>query len=284
MRFFSIATILLAAALALGGCGAEKESSETSWGMKQLSLPDTLVPTPPEVEAEFFALIDAVDPEQPGAAARKLREFLRENITYEIADTVQVEIERFYAAAVGRYHKARELARQGQFDRAQQILEDLSHNLPDTPEGEGAREYLVFDFEMGKAKWLMVRQRFVECEKVARNLLDKDLTSNQMAQVEDILDSVGYVAAAQVQVERSTAESACQHLRVLLANQFVEQGGYPSSLTMKDIEKLDPYTSSEILRGLSAIEDYRTTRDGYSFVAVSSRGNHRIRIVDGNIQ
>jgi len=284
MRFFSIMITVAAASIALGGCGAEKESSETSWGMTQLSPPDTLLPTPPEVEAEFFALIEAADPEHPGADARKLRAFLRENIAYEIADTVQIEAERYHAAAVGRYHKARELSRQGQFDRAQQILEDLAHNLPDTPAGEIAREYLVFDFDMGKAKWLMVRQRFAECEAVARTLLDRDLTSNQMAQVEDILDSVGYVAAAQVRVERSTAENACRQLRVMLANQFVDQGGYPSSLKLKDVEKLDAYGSSEILRGLSAIEDYRATRDGYSFVAVSSRGNHRIHVVDGRIQ
>jgi hypothetical protein len=273
-----------AASIALGGCGAEKESSEPSQGTTQLSPSDTLLPTPPEVQAEFFALLETTDPEFPGACAQSLRAFLGEYIAYDIADTVRIEIERHCAAAAGRFHKARELARQGYFDVAQQILEDLSLHLYDTPDGESARAYLAFDFYLGKAKWLMVRQRFAECDAVARTLLERDLTSKQMAEVEDILDSVGYVAAAQEQAERSTAENACRQLRVMLANQFVEQGVYPSNLTLKDVERLDHFGSRDILRALSAIEDYRATRDGYSFVAVSSRGNHRLRVVDGEIQ
>jgi hypothetical protein len=273
-----------AAATAMGGCAAEEDSSEQTWGMTQRALPDTLLASPPEVDAEFFALLESLDPDHPGACVNKLRAFLDLYYVYDIADTVLVEIERHRAAAAGRFHEARELARQGHFDRAQRILEDLAHHLPDTPDGEGAREYLAFDFDMGKAKWLMVRQRFVECESVARSLLERDLTAKQMAQVEEILDSVSYVAAAQKQAERSSAEAACQQLRAVLANIFVEYGGYPSKFTLKDLEKFDHLGSRDIQHALSAIEDYRATRDSYSFVAVSARGNHRIHVVDGEIQ
>jgi hypothetical protein len=252
--------------------------------MQQVSTPDSLLPTPHEAEMEFLSIIESADPDRPAKSAGELREFLRANAAYEIADTVRVEIDRYRAAAAGRYHEARELARRGQFDRSRAILADLAEYLPDTPEGQSAVEFLKFDFDLGRAKWLMVRQRFVECEAVARELLEKDLTARQMAQVEDILDSVGYVAAAQKQAERSSAESACQQLRVLLANRYVEMGGYPSRLSLKDIEEMDPFASRDIQRGLSAIEDYHATRDGYSLVAVSAHGNHRIAIVNGQIQ
>jgi hypothetical protein len=252
--------------------------------MQQVSQPDSLLPTPDDVEKEFLSIIESADPDRPGRSAAQLRDFLRANAAYEIADTVRIEIDRHRAAAAGRYHEARELARRGQFDRSRAVLTDLAEYLPDTPEGQSAREFLKFDFDMGRAKWLMVRQRFVECEAVARELLDRDLTARQMAQVEDILDSVGYVAAAQKQAERSSAESACQQLRVLLANRYVELGRYPSSLSLQDIEDMDHFAAGGILRGLSAIEDYHSTRDGYSLVAVSSHGNHRIAIVNGQIQ
>ena len=284
MRFAFIMVAAAAAVIATGGCDAEKETSESSPEAGRLSRPDSLLPSPPEVQAEFFALLESADPEYPGANAEKLRAFLREYLAYDIADTVLIELERQRAAASGRYHAARELARQGQFTRAQKILEDLAYHLPETPDGVSAREHLQFDFDMAKAKWLMVRQRFAECEAVARSLLQRDLTPNQLAQVEEILDSVSFVAAAQKQAERSSAENACRQLRVVLANQFVEMGGYPSRLTLDDLEKLDPYTSRDIRRALSAIEDYRANRDGYSFVAVSALGNHRIRVVDGEIQ
>jgi hypothetical protein len=266
------------------GCGENEESSESSWGMHRIPQPDSLLPTPHEVEMEFLSIVESADPDRPGKSAVELHEFLRANAGYEIADTVRVEIDRFRAAAADRYHDARELARRGKFDRSRDILTDLAEYFPDTPEGQSAREYLKFDFDMGRAKWLMVRQRFVECEAVARDLLDRDLTAHQMAQVEDILDSVGYVAAAQKQAERSSAESACQQLRVLLANEYVEMGGYPSRLSLEDIEEMDPFASRDIQRGLSAIENYHATRDGYSLVAVSAHGNHRIAIVNGEIQ
>jgi tetratricopeptide (TPR) repeat protein len=272
MRLFALIIIAATASSAtMVGCAAEKEA------------PETVQPTPLEVKVEFFALLETLDDDRPGAAVEGLQTFLSENKSYEIADTVRNEIERFRSYADGRYHEARELAREGRFERAEEILEDLAH-LPDTPDGEGAREHLEFDYYLGKAQWLLMRQRYRESASVARALLEQDLTPTQANQVESILDNVGHVDAALAHAERTNAHNACRHVMVMLAQQFVEEGRYPSDLSIELLKNWDPHGSGSVLRALSSIEDYRASRDTYSFVAVSAQGQHRIRVVDGEIQ
>jgi hypothetical protein len=72
-------------------------------------------------------------------------------------------------------------------------------------------------------------------------------------------------------------------LIVFLANVYVNEGRYPESLSLSDLDTLDPYTSKSIVRALASIDDYHASQDNYSLVAVSKQG-HRFRIVDGEIQ
>ncbi len=269
--FVLIIIVITALSSTLIGCSAEKDA------------PETAQPTPPEVQAQFFELLDTLDDDRPGAAVEGLQAFLSENKAYEIADTLRLEIERCRAFADGRYHEARELARQGRFERAEEILEDLAL-LPDTPDGENAGKHLEFDFYLGKAQWLLLRQRYREAATVARSLREQDLTPTQTDLVETILDNVGHVDAVLAQAERTNAQNACRHLTVMLAQRFIEEGRYPPDLSLEVLESWDPHGSRSILRGLSSVEDYRTSRNTYSFVAVSAKGQHRIRVVDGEIQ
>lgn len=241
-------------------------------------------PTPPTVAARYYALLDSLEDDPPEASVARLETFRREYDGYQIADTVRAELDRYRAAATGRYHEARELARQGDFDRAERILEDLAEYLADTPDGESAKRYLEFEFYFGKAKWLLARQRHRECEVVARALLKRDLTAFQADQVEAILDNVGYVDAAFSMSELSVAQNACRQLSVMLVQQYVEEGRYPSSLSLSDVKSWGPHSSDSILRGLSAIEAYKVSEHSFSFVGVSTEGRHRIHVVDGQIR
>jgi len=235
-------------------------------------------PAPPAVVAEFHALLDSLADTTPEASAGRLETFLNAYNDYSIADTVRMERDRVRTAAAGRYHVARELARQGEFELAERILNDLAGHLPDTPDGKNAKQYLEFDFYFGQAKWLMVRQRFEESEVVARALLHRDLTAFQTNQVEMILDDTGNVNAALSQSERAHAQSACRQVTIVLETLYVEEGVYPSSFSLSDAERWGS------IPGLSAIEEYRASEHDFSFVGVSAKGRHRIRVVDGEIQ
>jgi hypothetical protein len=244
----------------------------------------TQTPTPQPVAAHYHALRDSLSAEPPGVASHRLAEFLRRHAAYTITDTVQSEIDRLQASAADEYHEARELARQGDFEQAEILLWDLAAYLADTPAGAGARDYLEFDFPFNKAQWLLTRQRFDESEAVARELLTRDLTPTQSNQVETILDNLGYVDAATSLVERQDARNACRHLSVMLVQQFVEEGRYPSRFSIADVKSWGAHESEFILRGLSAIEDFEATEQGFSFVGVSIHGTHRIRVTDGRLQ
>jgi len=237
-------------------------------------------PTPPAVTAHFYALLDSVANDTPGTSVVRLKAFLRKNEGYGIADTVRTEVDHLRSSVTGQYHEARELARQGQFHLAESILQDLTEHFADTPDGEKATRHLEFEYDFGKAQWLLLHQRFEECETVARALLDRDLTAFQSNQVEAILDNVAHVNLALNQSERAGATSACRQLSILLTTRYVEEGRYPPSLSLPDMER---WLGSP-LHGLSAIEDYRASQHGFSFVGVSAKGHHRIRVVDGQIQ
>lgn len=240
--------------------------------------------TPREVEVQFHSLLDSLDQDSPGASVAALEAFVHQYGDYDIADTAQVEIDRFRAETEDRYHEARELARDGDFDRAEHILVDLADHLADTPDGENAQRFLEFEFYFSKAKWMMVHQRFEECGAVARELLEGDLTAYQSEQVEMILDNVGYANTAVSMSERANAQNACRQLSMMLTQRFVEEGLYPQSLSLSDVEDWESYSSESIIRGLSAIEDFKTSTHTFSFVGVSSSGRHRIRVEDGRIE
>lgn len=252
-------------AMSLSGVGCAKEA-----------------PTPHDVAARFHALVDTLDVNSPGESVELLQTFLGEYESWEIADSVRLEMERFRAATDGRYHEARELARDGEFDGAEYILKDLAR-VSDTEDGASAKRHLEFEFYFEKAKWFLIRQRFDESEAVARDLLARDLNRFQRDQVEQILDHVGNVDAAIGQSDRARAEGACRQLMVFLANVYVNDGRYPERLSLSDLENLDPYTSKTIIGALASIDDYQASEDNYSLVAVSKSG-HRFRIVDGEIQ
>ncbi len=241
-------------------------------------------PTPAEVRAEFRALRAAVDQQRPGAAVASLTAFMHEQSRYDIVPEVESEIERLLSVAEGRYQEAREIARQGDFERAEGVLEDLSTHLPGIADGASAKAHLAFDFHLHRAQWLMVRQRWEETEAVARPLLDRDLTRTQAEQVQTLLDGVSQVGAALNQAAATQTRAACRQLIILLEMIYMEEGAYPATLTLSEVESLDALGSRAILRSLSAIERYQSSGGSYSFVAVGAGGADRVRVVDGNFE
>jgi len=239
-------------------------------------------PTPQDVSARFHAMLDTLDVNRPGTALLTLESFMNENPGYTVGDSVEQEILEWRGAIQGRYHQARELAREGEFDRAERMLKDLAL-LPQTEDGTSAAQHLEFEFYFEKAKWLMVRQRFEESEAVARELLSHDLNRFQRDQVEQILDHAANVNGAVGMVNRSRAEGACRQLIVLMANLYANEGQYPASMSLPDLQRLDPYSWRSIANELSAIEDYQATQDNYSLVAVGKNGE-RFRIANGTLE
>lgn len=238
-------------------------------------------PTPAEVAARYQAMADTLDTDRPGAATETLRAFLEENSRYAIADSVEILLKQLSASGEDRYRVARALAREGEFDLAEDILEDLSRL--DTEDGKSARRHLEFEFYMEKARWLLVHQRFEEAAEVARLLQSHKLSGFQRDEAEKILDYTGLADDAMQMTAQMNTRNACKQLMVFLATLYADNGEYPGTFSIADLEQLDQYSAKSIARSLAAIESYSATQDHYSLVAVGKDGS-RCRIEDGELK
>jgi hypothetical protein len=237
--------------------------------------------TPAEVMARYHATADTLDLNRPGAATETLHAFLEEYARYTIADSAEILLKQLSATGEDRYRVARALARDGEFDLAQEILEDLSRL--DTEDGKSARRHLEFEFYMEKARWLLVHQRFEEASAVARELQTHKLSGFQRDEAEKILDYTGLADDAMQMTAQMNTRNACKQLMVFLASLYADNGQYPGSFTIADLEQLDPYNAKSLARSLAAIENYSATQDHYSLVAVGKDGS-RCRIEDGELK
>ncbi len=274
MRRFILPVFVALWAGLLWACASPESSSEETV--------ETLLATPPEIEEQLIALLETVDDDRPGKSIQELEVFLLEYGNYEIKTMVESEIDHFRGSLEGRYREARELARNGQFERAESMLEDLAL-LPETSAGARAAKHLDFEFYFGRLQRLLVGQRFAEASATARKLQKMDLTPMQADRVEATLDMLGQVDTAMGQAHKASAQAACRQLTILLETTYVEEGQYPSSLSLAQLEQMDPYGSRSIQKNLSAIESYRTTRDGFSFEAVSADGRLRLLVTNREI-
>lgn len=239
-------------------------------------------PTPPAIADRYHALVDTLSMENPGSSTDALRSFLVESRRYTVADSVQLQLQRFNAASEGRYRTARELAREGDFDRAEAMLQDLAL-LPDNEDGKSARQHLEFEFYMEKARWLLVHQRFDEAGDVARTLQARHLSGFQRDEADKILDYTGLANDAMQMSARQSTRAACKQIIVLFASFYVDDGQYPGTFSIADLERFDPYSAKSIARSITAIEDYRASQDHYSMVAVGKDGS-RYHIEDGELK
>lgn len=258
-----IATLTLLACLA-AGCEEQKTT------------------TPPAISERFHALLDTMHAETPGASSVALESLLQESEGYTIADSVEKELERLRVATEGRYRVARALARDGEFDLAESILQDLAR-MSGTDDGESARQHMDFEFYLEKARWLLVHQRFEEATEVARELQSRDLNPLQVNETEKILDYTGLADDAMVMTAHHNARNACKQLIVYLATIYVDNGTYPSSFSIADMEQMDQYGAKAFTKAIASIEEYKASQDHYSLVAVGNDGE-RYRIVDGELK
>lgn len=168
------------------------------------------LPTPPSVDAEYRAIVESVNEDLPGRSLKQLTDFMLANRRFDIVTAVEQEIGRLHGLSEGRYRDARDLARAGDFDQAEEILSDLSAHFPKTEDGENAAEHLAFDFYYGKAQKLAALERWEAAGDVARGLLDRDLTRAQENQMQAILDAASTVGVAYQRAARAQAMADTQ--------------------------------------------------------------------------
>jgi hypothetical protein len=240
--------------------------------------------TPPEVTLAYRSLLSSLDPGAPGASFARLQGFARQNSRYAIASTVETEVTAWRSRLEEAYLKGRDLAREAQFDSAEAILADLAANLQEEKVGKTAREFLHFDFPFMKASRLLLSGDTAAAETIVKGLTKKRLTEEQMATAQRFLDGVSTANAGARMVRTTALKSAARSLQVLLHGYYAENGEYPKTLTMESPEIATLRESGGLFDGIAAIDDYKATRDEFSFVLTGKGSREQYRITQSTVE
>ncbi len=242
------------------------------------------VETPLQVLEEYQELITSLDPDRIGDSIERLESFRDRHRRYVIMRSAEKEIEALGRQVPDRYHLARELARDGDYERAETILLDLTKHFAQSPDGRNAAEYLKFEFHFSMAQQLLMARRPDLAELVARQLASRRLTAIQTQQLERLLDSITTTIRAQGQADQARAQSASRQIQVLLAQRYVEYDSYPEELTLETLDLLNRDRADRIRSDLSAIEGYQTSGRGFSMTTVSRNGGYRFLVTEKGVE
>jgi predicted Zn-dependent protease len=240
--------------------------------------------TPPEVEEIYKHLKSELDEDCIGESINRLEGFQKVNENYSISITVKEDVDQLRDQLEGRYHVARELAREGELERAEKILKDLIMYFPDTDDGEKAERYMQFDFDMFKATQLMMDNRYEEAEQTIREVMTRELTLQQAENAERLLDGLTNAKRGHAISRIQSMKAACHRLYLLLTRYRVENDNYPEHLNLHSLDFVDSASERALQKSLSAIEDYQASKKGFSLTAVGKDSRTRIRITQDGVE
>jgi hypothetical protein len=240
--------------------------------------------TPPEVEQAYRELKDTLDPDLPGASIRRLEEFREQNAKYAIAPEVRREIRLLQNGAEKAYLKARDLAREGDFERAAAMLEDLAGNLPESKPGKQSKEFLDFEFDYLKATRLTMQGRPQEAGALMKEVLKRPLTEVQMVAALRLLDGVSTAGQALDMARLQSLKASGRSLQVLLRSLFAENDRYPARLTLDSPEIAYLGEGGAFRDIVGAIEGYAASGEKFSFILVGKDPRYKVRVTHERIE
>ena len=239
--------------------------------------------TPPEVAQAFSSLVSSLDPNAPGASFARLEGFARQNSRYAISSIVDIQVKAWRNRLEPAYLRGRDLVREEQFEQAEAILKDLAQ-LPDEKAGRLSREFLAFEFPQMKATRLLQKGDTAAAEAVLRELTRRDLSEEQMAAAQRLLDSTSVVGAGAVMTRTTAMRSAARVLQVFLLASYVDNGQYPATLTLDSPEIASLRSGGPLGQVVASIDDYGATQDTFSLVLTGKDLRQRIRITQSAIE
>jgi hypothetical protein len=243
----------------------------------------TRTETPPDVTRAYGVLLGSLDPAAPGASFVKLEGFIRQNSQYALADAAEGDLRVWRGRLDSAYLKGRDLVREEQFDQAEAILKDLAL-APDEKAGKLSKEFLAFEFPQMKATRLLQKGDTEGAQAVLRALTKQDLTADQMAAAQRLLDSTSVVGMANQMTRTTAIKSAARVLQVFLHAAYAENGQYPATLTLDSPELASLRGGGGLGDVVARIDDYRATADTFSLVLVGKDPRQRIRITQNGIE
>jgi hypothetical protein len=238
--------------------------------------------TPADVQAAYADLVASLDADAPGMSLLRLEEFGRRHARYEIAGRVEKDVATWRARLQPAYLRARDLARQGQFDAAESMLKDLAL-VADAPAGRQSSEFLALEFHKMKASRLLLTGDPEGAALAARRLLGGDVGAEQMGAAQQLLDAAAMAELAGRMTRTTALQSAAKALQLAVVSAYVDNGHYPERLSLDD-PTLASLHDTGSLRVIEQLEDYQATADTFSVIVVAKGSGQRLRVTHRGIE
>ena len=226
----------------------------------------------PDYVLEAYAELKAeLDPDTVGDNMAKLEAFKKKYSLYAITVVVDEEILQWNDKAKLQVKRAKNLARKGDLDRAQRILEDLAQTMPSTNTGKEAQQYLAFKIPMFRINQFMSEGQLYDAEATLLELREQVLTPHQTRQVETMLDNVSLAKKNQFRV-------ACQSLYAEMRTFQAKNREYPGHISINTFRYDNATIRDRIEKNILRVEDYRRDGGEFRLVAVAKDGKTRMEI------
>jgi len=235
--------------------------------------------TPAHVMDKYQELKAGLDDDRLGESIAALEEFGESYKRYDVSDLARQEIERLQALVPGRFVQAQGLARDGEFERAHEMLKDLAQNFAGTDDGKQAADYLKYGFAALWSKSLLADGKPEQAEKLLQDLDRGNMDADQQKAYDSLLDSISLARNSRDMQDKQVALAGCRALRQTLRLYYSMNKELPASVSLDDPE-LKLMTHPQIRDGLSAIENYERTDTGFVLTAVSKDGGTRFRVTE----
>ena len=169
----------------------------------------------------------------------RLKHFAERHTQSAIASSLDRDMALWRERLQPAYLAARDLARDGQFDKAERMLADLAL-VPDEPAGNQSAEFLAFEFHRLKASRLLVTGDAAGAEQAARDMLAQPLGDDQLTAAQQLLDTTALANLGATMMRTTALESSARTLQVFLHSQYADNGQFPERLSLDDPELLAP--------------------------------------------
>jgi hypothetical protein len=222
----------------------------------------TKKPTPSHVQEAYDELLANVDNDRPGHTIQEFTAFKKRYKGFDITNLVSMKIDDFNNRIADNYAQACLLARDGEFDRADVILQDLAKYFPSLPTGKKAKQYLRFDFRMKHANHHMERKKVALAREILTVMRVQRLKPYELQQVNRAFELMveGYLDHFQ---------TGCKTLYLSLLGYHRKYGTFPKNLDLESLVWVALKDKNRITDAISTIRDYQADKNHFSLVAVS---------------
>ena len=222
---------------------------------------------PEAVNDQYKVLLEELDADTVGKSIEKLQAFQAQYSRYKIADSAAEKIESLQNDSTDRYLAARDLARDGEFDRADTILKDLVEYFPTTSQGKNAAQYLEFEFPLMMADHLMMDKEFEKAETILRKLRAKKFSNEQSMVVEAKLDGITRSAQYASLGNDARAQSFGRKVKMMEEVYYNENSAYTP-----DLEQLRQVNKSISDEPGVTLNFLHASEQGFTFTTTHEKG------------